>query len=152
MLLIGPSSSAPHRIQGCWVTEAEVRAVVDHWVRQAPEFADDSSVATEPESGSAGAKGWAVSRPSSGAGRSGGADAEDALVRQALELVVETQLGSTSMLQRKLRVGFARAGRIMDLLEQQGVVGPSVGSKAREVLISAEELEARQRSEGGPTL
>ena len=147
MLLIGPSSSAPHRVQGCWVTEAEVRAVVEHWVGQAPEFADDPSVSTEPESGSAGAKGWAAaSRPSGG---SGGSDADDALVRQAMELVVETQLGSTSMLQRKLRVGFARAGRIMDLLEQQGVVGPSLGSKAREVLISAEELEARQRGEGG---
>ncbi len=146
MLLIGPSSSAPHRVQGCWVTEAEVRAVVGHWVGQAPEFADDPSVSTEPESGSAGARGWAASRSSGG---SGGSDADDALVRQAMELVVETQLGSTSMLQRKLRVGFARAGRIMDLLEQQGVVGPSLGSKAREVLISAEELEARQRGEGG---
>jgi DNA segregation ATPase FtsK/SpoIIIE, S-DNA-T family len=130
MLLLGPTSSAPTRIQGSWVEEAEVRKIAAVWKRQAPELTFDDSVQGSDDSPSG----------SSGTGGGGGDDDDDLLV-QATELVVRSQLGSTSMLQRKLKVGFARAGRIMDLLEQRGVVGPSEGSKARAVLMTVEELE-----------
>lgn len=126
MLLLTASSSIPRRLQAPWVTEAEVRSVVAHWRRQGgtPEL-------------TVGIHGVDDARGPSAAG-----DDDDGLLATALELVVRSQLGSTSMLQRKLRVGFARAGRLMDLLEQRGVVGPSEGSKAREVLMTPEELEA----------
>jgi S-DNA-T family DNA segregation ATPase FtsK/SpoIIIE len=131
MLLLGASSSVPRRIQGAWVSEEEVRKLVAHWRRQAqPQYIDG----VEGEEGGAGYP---------GAGGSDDSDDVDQLMEQALELIVRSQLGSTSMLQRKLRVGFARAGRIMDLLEQRGVVGPSEGSKARAVLMTVEELEER---------
>ncbi|MEQ1788425.1 MAG: FtsK/SpoIIIE domain-containing protein, partial [Acidimicrobiales bacterium] len=132
MLLLGPASSAPSRIQGSWVSEEEVRKVASVWKRQAPEITYDTEVQ--------GADDGAGAAMGMGSGSSGGDDDDD-LVRQAMELIVRSQLGSTSMLQRKLKVGFARAGRLMDLLEQRGVVGPSEGSKARAVLMSVEELE-----------
>ena len=130
LLLLGPASSAAQRIQGAWVEEKEVRTIVDHWRSQAPE------VEAHYVEGVEGAD------DDSGGGSTGvGGGEDDDLLTQAMELVVRGQLGSTSMLQRKLKVGFARAGRLMDLLEQRGVVGPSEGSKAREVLMTVEEFE-----------
>lgn len=138
MLLLGPTSSIARRIQGAWVTEDEVREVVGHWRSLSPDIEFDESVVDELNA--AGAAGAAAGgRGGGGSGSNAGDD--DDLLDEALRLIVDSQLGSTSMLQRKLRVGFARAGRLMDLLEQRGVVGPSTGSKAREVLITPEELD-----------
>jgi S-DNA-T family DNA segregation ATPase FtsK/SpoIIIE len=126
MLLLTASSSIPRRLQGPWVSEDEVRRVVAHWRRQRT---IEHVVAIS---------GTEVDGANEGVGR--GED-DDELLAAAMDLVVRSQLGSTSMLQRKLRVGFARAGRLMDLLERRGVVGPSEGSKARAVLMTAEELD-----------
>ncbi len=145
MLLLGPSSSIAQRVQGSWVTEEEVRNIAAFWKRQTPELVYDEAVQGSEEGapipGSSGGSGG-------GSGGSGG-DSDDDLVAQATELVVRSQLGSTSMLQRKLRVGFARAGRLMDELEEKGVVGPSTGSKAREVLMTPEELDGGGTGGGG---
>ena len=142
MLLLEGGSSVARRLQGAWVTEDEVRKIAGVWKRQAPDVAFDQSVQGSEE-GAPGSGG-------SGGGRAGGGDDDDDdLVNQAMELIVRSQLGSTSMLQRKLRVGFARAGRLMDLLEQRGVVGPSEGSKARDVLMTVEELEESLGGGGG---
>jgi S-DNA-T family DNA segregation ATPase FtsK/SpoIIIE len=133
MLLLGPASSVPRRIQGAWVGEDEVRKIVAHWRRQTPEPTYEEAVVGEDAED--------AMLPGFGGGSGGADDDDEALVWQAMELIVRSQLGSTSMLQRKLRVGFARAGRLMDLLEQRGVVGPSTGSKARDVLMTPEELD-----------
>ena len=135
MLLLPGNSSVAQRIQGCWVDEEEVRKVVAFWRQQAPTVQYVSGVeGDEPAAGSP--AGQAITESY------GDVDSDEALLKRALELVVRSQTGSTSMLQRKLGVGFARAGRLIDLLEQQGIVGPSVGSKAREVLMTVEEFEA----------
>ncbi len=131
-LLLDGSTSTPARFQGAWVTEAEVSNLVAHWQAQAPDVIFDSRVQGEEVSEAAAAL----------PGGTTGDDDDDELVIQAIELVVRSQLGSTSMLQRKLRVGFARAGRLMDIMEERGVVGPSIGSKARDVLMSPEDLDA----------
>jgi S-DNA-T family DNA segregation ATPase FtsK/SpoIIIE len=129
LLLLTASSSVPRRLQGPWVSEEEVRSIAAHWRRQSgPRYLEG----VEGEEG--GLSG----------GASGGDEDDDELLSQAMELVVRSQLGSTSMLQRKLRVGFSRAGRLMDLLERRGVVGPSEGSKARAVLMTPEELDQLQ--------
>ncbi len=127
MLLLTASSSVPQRLQGPWVSEEEVRAVTAHWRRQRSLEVVAGIEETVVGTATGGAPG----------------DDDDELLGQAIDLVVRSQLGSTSMLQRKLRVGFARAGRLMDLMERRGVVGPSEGSKARAVLMTPEELDAR---------
>ncbi len=130
MLLLTASSNIPRRLQAPWVSEEEVRDIVRHWHAQGGQ--------SEPIVGIEGID-------DGPAGSIGADDDDDELLAQARDLVVRSQLGSTSMLQRKLRVGFARAGRLMDLLERAGVVGPSEGSKARAVLMTPEELDALSR-------
>jgi S-DNA-T family DNA segregation ATPase FtsK/SpoIIIE len=127
MLLLTASSSRAQRIQGSWVDEECVRKVVAHWRRQTTAPAYVEGLAGDDAAGGGGAK-------------DDDGDGDD-LLDEAMELVVRSGLGSTSMLQRKLRVGFSRAGRLMDLLERKGVVGPSEGSKARAVLMTVEEFE-----------
>ena len=138
MLLLPGNSNVSQRIQGSFVSEEEVRKIVAHWRRQAPDVVYVSGVEGDDD-----AHGGGTGLFGSG---SGDDDEDETLLRQAMELVVRSQLGSTSMLQRKLKVGFARAGRLMDLLEQAGVVGPSEGSKARAVLMTVEEFELLQEA------
>jgi S-DNA-T family DNA segregation ATPase FtsK/SpoIIIE len=131
MLFAPANASKPVRLQGAWVTEAEIHEI-SGFIREQRQVVYETTVEglglppTEPERGG------------------GGAGDDDDLLDQAAELVIRSQLGSTSMLQRKLKVGFARAGRLMDLLEERGVVGPGLGSKARDVLITIEEWEERR--------
>ncbi len=128
MLVVTAKEPRPRRIQGAFVRESEIHAVVD-WVKAQQEAQYKDKEVLE------------VAQAATAAAAEAADDDDEVIVRQAMELVVRNQLGSTSMLQRKLRIGFARAGRVMDILENRGVVGPSLGSKAREVLMTADELD-----------
>ena len=136
LLMLPGNTSVAQRVQSAWVGESEVRNITAHWKRQSPEVAYVSGI----EGGATGA--GAGELP----GGTTGDEDDDELLKHAIDLIARTQLGSTSMLQRKLKIGFARAGRLMDLLEQRGIVGPSEGSKPREVLMTLEEWEKVQGS------
>lgn len=137
MLFSTPAWSKPKRIQGCFVSEDEIIAVVDHLKGQSePDYHEEI---------------LHLKVSSVGGGVDTGED-DDPLLWEAADICVTSSLGSTSMLQRRLKVGYARAGRIMDMLEAKGIVGPPDGSKPREVLVDVEELESLkvfEREESG---
>jgi S-DNA-T family DNA segregation ATPase FtsK/SpoIIIE len=128
MLLVTASSNIARRLQSPWVSQDEVRRVVEAWRAQGGRR--ETVVALDVPTGR-GLSSW-------GAGSN---DDDDEILRKARDLVISTQTGSTSMLQRKLRVGFARAGRIMDQLEEEHIVAPGDGSKSRKVLVTPEQYD-----------
>jgi len=128
MLLSTPALAKPKRIQGAFVTEDEIHAVVDHLKKQAePDYHEEI---------------LHLKVAASGGGVEGPDGDDDPLIWEAADIIVTSRMGSTSLLQRRLKVGYARAGRIMDMLEQKGVVGPPDGSKPRDVLVDIEDLES----------
>jgi len=127
MLLLPAGTSEPYRVHAPWLSEPEASRVADYWRARAPLKPPPSiedQVVDDAE---------------------GGDEEDDALVPEAIRLVVMHQQGSTSLLQRRLKVGYSRASRLMDRLESMGVVGPFMGSKARDVLVDESYLEELER-------
>ncbi len=132
MLFSKPEWAKPQRLQGCFVSEEEIEAVVDHLKSQGePEYHNEILQTN--------VVGIGASMPD---GSGGSSSSDDPLIWEAADIVVSSGLGSTSNIQRRLSVGYSRAGRIMDMLEEKGIVGPPNGSKPREVLVDAMELES----------
>lgn len=141
LLLSKPELAKPQRIQGCYVSEDEINAVVEMLKEQG-----------EPEYHSEILKTNLITLGASSPDASGGScGSDDPLIWEAAEMVVESGLGSTSNIQRRLKVGYSRAGRIMDQLEEKGVVGPANGSKPREVLVDLVELATLKAFEQNDT-
>ncbi|MEX2552579.1 MAG: FtsK/SpoIIIE domain-containing protein, partial [Actinomycetota bacterium] len=130
MLYKHATAGRPQRVQGAWVSEREIAALVGWCRRQRAVSYVENIVSSGHDNKSS--------------NKYSDDEDDEGLAQAAAELVVRSQLGSTSMLQRKLKVGFARAGRLMDFLEERGIVGPSQGSKPRDVLMSVDELEEQQ--------
>lgn len=132
MLFGKPEYAKPQRLQGCFISEEEIEAVVEHLKSQGePEYHQEILQTNLITLG--------ASMPD---GSGGSSTSDDPLLWEAAEIVVSSGLGSTSNIQRRLSVGYSRAGRIMDMLEEKGIVGPPNGSKPREVLVDAMELES----------
>lgn len=132
MLYDDGHSMKPTRIQGCFVSDEEIENIVSHLREQGePDYHEEILSVVLPSAAAA----------SGGGAMGGGAGDDDPLIWEAAEAVIQMKMGSTSGIQRRLKVGYARAGRIMDMLEEKGIVGPVDGTKPREVLVSAEDLE-----------
>lgn len=130
MLFDDGHSMKPARIQGCYVSDEEINSICEHLREQGePEYHEEILSVVLPSQASA-----------QSLGASGSSEDDDPLIWDAAQIIMETQMGSTSGLQRRLRVGYARAGRIMDMLEEKGIVGPADGTKPREILVTEDEL------------
>ena len=136
MLFSPVGSNKPNRIQGCFVSDEEVEAVVE-CIKNGGTVAYDDDVMVEIERQAAVEKKQKTGLPEDG-------PSDDPMLDEAIKVVVENGMASTSLLQRKLKLGYARAARIVDEMEQRGVVGPYEGSKPRKVLITKEQLMERE--------
>ena len=142
MLYYPVGSSKPTRVQGCFVTDSEVERVVT-FIKQGEKGEYDDTIMSEIEQSAAQVKGKGGGA-SSAAAAEGDGDGGDELLEQAIAVVVEAGLASTSLLQRRLKVGYARAARLVDEMEEKGIVGPFEGSKPRKVLLTKEQYYERK--------